>query len=248
MAVPIFIVEPHQLDGLDAILRGAEFRHLRVRRLQPGSRVVLGDGRGRQRPGVVVAVAATEAVVRFAGAATEGVDSPCRITLAQAALKAPKLDLLIEKATELGVSAIVVYTCERSLGAVSTSRRERWERIARSAAKQCGRATSPTITGPLPGAAVFADATSPLRLLFLEPAATRPAQPISQLAELSTPAAVTTIIGPEGGFTPEERQTAILAGCTPVTLGTRILRAETAAIAALALCQFLWGDLGRSPG
>lgn len=246
MSAPLFLIDPEALDDDEAVLGSAEAHHLRVRRLRPGSAVVLGDGRGRQRPGIVVAVTATAAVVRFTAAAVTPAESPCHITLAQAALKSEKLDLVVEKATELGVSAILIYTCARSLGSVSPARRERWERIARSAAKQCGRSVVPAITGPVPFDAVFATEGPTARLLFLEPYAAAGALSPVDLRRLPAPPAVLAIVGPEGGFTAADVRAATTAGCTPVSLGSRILRAETAALAAVTLCQFLWGDLGAS--
>lgn len=248
MADPVFLVDPDALDRDEAVLGHAESHHLRVRRLRPGSPVLLGYGRGRQRPGIVVAITAHEAIVRLTDAPTVGVESPCHITLAQAALKADKLDFVVEKVTELGAAAVVIYTCARSLGAVSASRRDRWERIARSAAKQCRRAVVPEITGPLPWEAVVASQPPARRLLFLEPESTNSHGSRLDLRRIPPPSAVLSIVGPEGGFAPAEVQLATEAGCEAVSLGTRILRAETAAIVATTLCQFLWGDLGsRTP-
>lgn len=244
MSAPIFLVEPALLDAPEAVLDEAESHHIRVRRVRRGSIVILSDGCGRQRHGVVVSLSSGQAVVRFTEIAVAPAALPCcSLTLAQAALKADKIDLVIQKGTELGVSTIQVLTSARSLGSVSEGRLQRWERIARSAAKQCGRPTVPTVTGPVSAAAVFGERTTPLRLLLVEPAACPPGHGLNDLRELPTPAAVMAIIGPEGGFTHDEVSRALDAGCRAITLGARTLRAETAAIVAMTLCQFLWGDL-----
>ncbi len=244
--LPRFFVSSEILAGSRAILGGAEFHHLRVRRLQVGHAVVLFDGLGRQRQGIVVDIDKQRAQIDLQVDPSVQRESPLHLVLAPALLKGDKLDLVIEKAVELGVSELRPFTCERSISQASAARRDRWIRIARGAAKQCQRSVVPDIAAPLPFDELLSSTTAAVRLLFwehcpptgLEVPAPQPPTSVSVLAA----------VGPEGGFTAAETDRAMRAGFRLVGLGPRILRAETAAIAAVTLCQFLWGDLGRGPG
>jgi 16S rRNA (uracil1498-N3)-methyltransferase len=236
---PRFLVTPELLSGSHAVLTGAELHHLRVRRLRAGCEVILSDGLGHQRTGVVVALQRQRAVVALRQEAPSARESRLRLVLAQAALKADKMDLVVEKATEIGVSEILVFECERSIGHPSPSRQARWQRIARSATKQCQRSAVPAIAGPVSFEQLLSR-PEPLRLLFWdgESAAARP-------EANRAPEGLLAAIGPEGGFSAAEVEQAAARGFHAVSLGPRILRAETAAVVAAALCQFLWGDLDR---
>jgi 16S rRNA (uracil1498-N3)-methyltransferase len=239
VTTPRFLVSSEALLGPSTIITGRELHHLRVLRLRVGSELVIFDGRGQQRRGVVIALNRHQAVIRPATEALSPRESPINLILAQALLKADKLDLVIEKTTELGVSEIVLFTGERTVGRPSTERQERWKRIARSAAKQSQRGTVPAIAGPISFDAVLSRHADARRLLFWEEhsggwmAATKG----------ESPRALLTAIGPEGGFSAAEAERASNAGFFLLRLAPRILRAETAAIVAVALCQFLWGDL-----
>jgi 16S rRNA (uracil1498-N3)-methyltransferase len=161
------------------------------------------------------------------------------LVLAQAALKADKMDLIVEKATELGVNEIVVFNCERSIGHPSAQRRARWQRIACGAMKQSQRSTAPVLVGPISFERLLSR-PEPLRLLFWE------GECAASLAEVQgAPEAILAAVGPEGGFSGAEVEQASARGFHAVGLGPRTLRAETAAMVATALCQFLWGDLNR---
>jgi 16S rRNA (uracil1498-N3)-methyltransferase len=242
MTVPRFLVHTAALDAPRTTLTGTEFRHLRARRLRPGSAVIVCDAHGRQRRGVILAVQGGQATIELTDEAVIVRESRLRLVLAQALLKASKLDLVVEKATELGVSEIIIFNSARSIGHASAERVERWNRVARSAAKQSQRSVVPHVSGPVP----LADAlrrTHDAGLLFWE---RRPTGQ-SALAQLAVtpqhPREVLAVVGPEGGLSEDEAVQAAQQGFTHVSLGPRILRAETAAIAALTLCQFLWGDL-----
>lgn len=245
MSIPRFLVSPRALEPRSTVLTGSELHHLRVRRVRAGSTVVLFDGVGQQRRGIVTSLDRRQAAIRFLDAEVAQAESPLRLILAQAVLKASKLDLVIEKATELGVSELVVFASERSLRSAALERVERWTRIAASAAKQCQRTTVPQIRGPIGFDALLREESAALRLLFWEDAA---AGTLPALAERHRScASVLTVVGPEGGFSAPEAARAAAAGFAAVKLGGRILRAETAAIVTLTLCQFLWGDLGSHP-
>lgn len=241
MSAHRFAVDGPLAVGEEVVLAGEEGRHARVRRLAIGEPVELFDGAGRSWGGAVSAIGRDGIRVRVGAAhrARAG-ESPLDLTLAVALLKSDKLDWLIEKATELGVSRLQPFASARSLARPSNGRLARWRQIARAAAKQCGRTVVPPVAAPcafddllpLPAAA---------RLLLAEHHATAPLAALP----LDHPASLLLIVGPEGGFAAAELDAARAAGLTLVGLGPRILRAETAALAAVALCQSRWGDLSR---
>jgi 16S rRNA (uracil1498-N3)-methyltransferase len=242
LSTPRFIVSADELEGEEILLRGAELRHLRARRLGAGAEIVLTDGSGTAHRAIVVAVNRAGATLRIEHApeVQRAVESPLRLTLAQAALKADKLGVVVEKATELGVSDLVVFASSRCIAKPTSERLQRYERVARSAAKQCQRTCVPSIRGPRSFVDVLHEARESLGLLFWEGAG---AEARLTAKREAAPRGVVAIVGPEGGFTTEEVALARAAGIRIVGLGPRTLRAETAAIVAVAMCQSLWGDL-----
>lgn len=239
---PRFVVSREALEGRSTVLTGTELQHLRVRRLHAGSTLVLFDGVGHQRQGIVTALDRRQASIQFIDDDLVRSESALRLVLAQAALKANKLDFVIEKATELGVSELVIFTSERSLSAPTPARAPRWNRIAASAAKQCQRSTVPRIQGPVRFEDLLREPTAALQLFFWEDAQANGLHPLARTQAQCT--SVLAVVGPEGGFTSHEAADAAAAGFEIIGLGRRVLRAETAAIVVLTLCQFLWGDLG----
>jgi 16S rRNA (uracil1498-N3)-methyltransferase len=145
------------------------------------------------------------------------------------------MDVVVEKATELGVSRLAPMLTERCVA--GRGQVARWRRIALAAAKQCGRTRVPEIDDPAPLAERLAASWPGLRLLAWEEATERGWETLPARAE-----AVAVLLGPEGGFTPAEAAAAQAAGFRPVSLGRRVLRAETAALVTAALCQHRWGD------
>jgi 16S rRNA (uracil1498-N3)-methyltransferase len=240
LTLPQFIVEAEALRGSRTVLRGPELHHLRVRRLRVGSELLLSDGQGKQRHGVVVEIDRHQAIVGLSVDQPLQRESPLRLVLAQALLKADKMDCVVEKATELGVAELLIFSSERCFGQASGKRQSRWSRIAQSAAKQSQRSAVPAISAPLQWRDVLARPEA-VRLLFWEGPGT------SSLAAIRRARAradsVLAIVGPEGGFSAAEAQHAAGSGVALVGLGPRILRAETAAIVATTLVEFLWGDL-----
>lgn len=246
MSIPRFIVGPAALSGSRATLIGPELYHLRVRRLRAGSEVVLCDARGQQRHGVVLSIDRHCAVISLTGRPAQQRESPLQLVLAQALLKADKLDLIVEKATELGVSGVVFFSCERSAGRMTADRQARWNRIAQSATKQCQRSTAPSVAGPISFDELLSQHAAVRRLFFWEDAP--PGGLTSTHAECPRTESALVVVGPEGGFSAAEAQRAAAAGFRVIGLGPRILRAETAAVIAVALTQFLWGDMaGGAP-
>jgi len=228
-------------SGAPIRLTAEQTRYLRtVLRLEQGALLEVFDGHGARfsarLEGDSVVLTAAEP------------DEPLRkvdLVLVQALAKGEKMDVIVQKATELGAARIVPLGSERSVVKLdaerSDSRTGRYRRIAQEAARQCGRADVPQIDPPADWDAVFALlASEPTRLgLLLDPEA---AVRLSQVARGAQ--RLLLAVGPEGGFSTEERARAQQAGMIPVGLGKLVLRTETAALAALAVVQHVHGELG----
>lgn len=225
-------------------LRGAELHHLRdVLRLRPGARVGLFDGEGGNFLAEVSAVKKTEADLTVLRPLGEETESPLSLTLAMAIAKGTKLDWVIEKGTELGVSHFVPFTSKRTIPSPGdfAPRVARWRRIASAGAAQCGRTISPEVSAVTSLPKVL-DVVAERKLFFWEAGGSPLARPPGEATRSAL-----LVTGPEGGFTADEAAQAEQAGFTLAALGPRILRAETAAVAAVTLAQFFWGDLRQSP-
>jgi 16S rRNA (uracil1498-N3)-methyltransferase len=221
-------------------LTADEARHLReVLRLKPGDAVSVFDGEGKEFRGVVAQARREFAELELHGEMLPArPESPLQITLAVALLKGEKFDLVVQKATELGVNKFVpLITRHADIKlrdeADAAKRVGRWQRIALEAAKQSGRALVPEINLPVSFESVLTSSS----LLFSE----RGGRSLNEVQEQFD--AVTAITGSEGGWSDEELERANSAGAKTITLGGRILRAETAAITAAALLQYRFGDL-----
>jgi 16S rRNA (uracil1498-N3)-methyltransferase len=247
LIVARFFVLKQNIHGESATLGGSELEHMRkVLRLQPGDRVTLFDDDGWEHEGIIRAYANAVGEIAIAKSYRPERESSLSVTLAQALGKGEKLDWVVEKATELGVTAIVPFLSARTVPrldrAASTKRGERWRRIALSAAKQSGRTSVPEILNLMD----FSDLVSrpwecALKLIFWEG---EPARGLAQVRrETARLDSLLLVIGPEGGFTSNEVAEATRSGFQSTRLGKRILRTETAAVAAVSLAQFLWGDL-----
>jgi 16S rRNA (uracil1498-N3)-methyltransferase len=246
-----FVIRPGAIEGDRVRFDADETHHLaRVLRLRPGALVEAADGGGRVFTVRIEALGAREAwgtIVERSGEGTPARESPCAITLAQAILKGERMIWLIQKATELGVARIVPLETARVVGRVPasrlTARQQRWERVAREAVKQCGRTVVPSVEVPRPLAAMLAEtAAHDAAWLCWEGGGIA----VAEVArEAGRPRRLLLLVGPEGGFTAEEVAQAERAGARLVGLGPRILRAESAGLVAIALCQHLFGDLGR---
>ena len=228
-------------------LRGKELRHLRdVLRLSAGSRVELFDGEGRAVIAVVDAIDRAAADLTIVSPSERATESPLAITLAIALPKGAKLDWVVEKATELGVSRVLPFTSERTIPerASYAAKRERWRRIAAAAAAQSGRSRCPEIEEVASFAAVLErEGAHDRAVLFWE-------QADGPLRVESSPgiSRLLVVTGPEGGFSAREAEAAGGAGFEIASLGPRTLRAETAAVVAVALAQIAWGDLLMTRG
>ncbi len=238
-------------DGAGVVLSEEESRHLRdVLRLRGGDEAYVFDGEGREFACVVAEPGGRRGAARLEVRGLSDApspESPLELTLAVALLKGEKFDLVVQKATELGVARITPVLTKRAdvrpRDAGDASKRiERWRRLALEAAKQSGRARVPSVVEPLAFESVVKDEASAdsLRVMFAE----RGGVGLDGLPRGSVPpTVVTALVGPEGGWDDEEIGLARARGWTVVTLGGRTLRAETAAVTVCALLQHLFGDL-----
>jgi 16S rRNA (uracil1498-N3)-methyltransferase len=244
---PRVLVEPGTVVGGEVRLANDEAHHLlRVRRLRPGAPLVLLDGRGRCWSGVLHSggdgAMATDLEEEF-----PETEAGLETVLLQAILhESGRMETVIRQATELGVARIVpVVTslCQRGNRRLRQGADRRWQRIAATAVKQCGRLRIPEVESPRSLEEVLQRGYAGRRLM-LDPGG----RASSSVLTGAAPAVVELLVGPEGGLTPEERHRAVDAGFQPVRLGPRTLRADTAAAAALTAVMGAWGDLSVGPG
>lgn len=242
-----FFVPKKNLRNNRGVLEGPELAHLRrVLRLVPGDRVTVFDDSGWEHDAVIRKLSSEQGELEILSSYETDRESSLEMTLAMGLTKGEKMDFVVEKATELGVQTIVPFTSAFSVPKLDAgkvaARHARWQKIALSAVKQCGRARVPAVL-PLCDFAtlVGAERAETLKLFFWEK---EQHQSLQHAHEKNAEAkSVLLAIGPEGGFRAEEAELARARGFEPIHLGRRILRAETAAVAALSLVQFLWGDL-----
>ncbi len=239
-----FYIEPPA--GGMAALPAEEARHAaRVLRLKPGDGICAMDGAGNRWRGEIAEIGADRVLVRLMEPLPDG-EPPVKITVYQGLPKADKLDFIVQKLTELGAAALTPVKMERCVVRLDAKdgakRRERLEKIAREAAKQCCRALPPRIDAPLAWPeALKAMAAHELLLVPWEEA--RGERLKDAHARHNGVRDIGIVIGPEGGMTAAEVDAMTAAGACAVTLGPRILRTETAAVVAAALAMQLWGDL-----
>ena len=231
--------------GLDVDLPAGAARHVQVLRLQPGDTITLfegaQDGPGGEWQATIVRMGRSDVQVRVDQHHPTERENPRPVHLLAGITANERMDWLVEKATELGAASLTPLLAERSVlklkGERADKKREHWQAVAVAACEQCGRNQVPvmhpalTLAQWLQAHPVEHDAPGTQRaVLSLAPGC----QPLAQvLAKESGP--VVVLSGPEGGLSPAEEALALQAGFAPVTLGTRILRAETAPLAALAL-------------
>jgi 16S rRNA (uracil1498-N3)-methyltransferase len=244
VSVPRFHVAGAGPGSRIALPEHAAHHAREVLRLRAGAQVRIFDGEGAEFEATLDSVTRQGVLARLGGPATPRCpESPLRVVLALPPLKGDHMETVIQKATELGVAEIhpvvTIRTDAAGRPALQGSRQDRWEKVASGAAEQCGRAVVPVIhpTTRLDG--LLAVPFEGRRILFLE----APGQP-TLTATGPRPASALALVGPAGGWEPAEAARIQAAGFETAGLGPRILRAETAAIAAVTVLQLLWGDLG----
>lgn len=214
-------------------------------RLGENDELCLFNGDGFDYRGQIIRSGRSEIVVTIDDRVDPESESPLPVTLLQGICRNPRMDILIQKSTELGVHRIVPISCERSVSRIDASRVARkvvhWQNISISACEQCGRAKIPAIEPPCnPAVALEEYVPAQAAKLLLDPVGTHDID-----AALSPGVPVALFVGPEGGLTSDEIDAAMEAGFSRIRLGPRVLRTETAPIAALSIIQFLAGDLNR---
>jgi 16S rRNA (uracil1498-N3)-methyltransferase len=235
---------PDLLADRTAALPAEEAEHLvRVLRLRAGDEVAVFDGRGNEYLARIDSLSRRGVTVRPTVRRRPAPEPSVRLTVALAVTRGDRMDAAVRDAAMLGASVVqpvVTARTETTLASLTRSRRaERWRRVAIASVKQCGRAVVPEVRDALELADYLAAETADLRLLLVEPRA----QGASTLAGVSTPQSAAVLIGPEGGWMAQEIAAACRAGFHAITLGQRTLRADATPIAAIAVLQFIWGDL-----
>lgn len=244
---PRFFVNSEQVARRQVALKGSELKHLRtVRRLRAGDEIELFDGQGKRYSARIAKENTNEAVVEITGVYPE-TSSSLNLVLGQALPKARKMDNIVQKATELGVSTVIPFSCARTVPRYdekrSSVRVKRWQKIAREAAKQCGRTTVPDIRRIVSFRELL-KLYPDFGLKFIPWEEERRRGLKALLKRSHKKNKIFMVIGPEGGFTAEEISQAKSSGFVPVSLGKRILRTETVALTLLSIIQFELGNLG----
>ncbi|WP_148863991.1 16S rRNA (uracil(1498)-N(3))-methyltransferase [Marinobacter fonticola] len=212
----------------------------RVLRMQTGQQIELFNGDGHDYPATLTDVSKKRVQVRLGKPVANVSESPLQVHLGQVVSRGDRMDYAIQKSVEMGVDRITPLVSERCEVKLKGDREDKrlrhWQQVAISAAEQCGRARVPAIE-PVSTLADWFAATeaTDLRLVLHH----RTAQ---SLAGLAKPETLALLVGPEGGLSDEEIQAAEEVGFLPAALGPRVLRTETAPVAALAVCHWLWGD------
>lgn len=220
---------------------GAAHHAAKVLRMKAGDALTLFNGDGIDYGAEILRINKDEVVAKISAAAMIECESPLRVTLAQSISSGERMEFTLQKAVELGVAAIQPIATERSVvklaGERAEKRREHWQNVVISSCEQCGRAVVPPVS-PILGLADWLGLRKEFALkLLLSPKAEHTLHDLGK-----PPGSICLLIGCEGGLSPREQQAATSCGFVPVRLGGRVLRTETAAMAALAAMQALWGD------
>ena len=239
--MPRFYLADALQPGQNISLPENVIRHLHVLRVREGEEITLFNGNGHSYPTRLLSLAKRQAVAEVLSEQTVDNESPLAISLIQAVSSGERMDFTLQKSVEMGVTEIFPVTSARSIvklsGERAEKRQERWQEIVIAACEQCGRNRIPTVHPLLPLSQRLQQLPqSDVRLLMglHHPTSLKAIQP--------APQRITLMIGPEGGWSPEEEAAAFQTGFQSILLGKRELRTETAALAAIAAMQTLWGD------
>jgi 16S rRNA (uracil1498-N3)-methyltransferase len=237
---PRFHCEASLLPGATVDLPERAARHAAALRLRKGDAVVLFNGDGHESAATLTGLGKRGAACLVRSRRAVDRESPLEVHLAQGVCAGDRMDLVLQKATELGVASLQPLVTARSIVRLSNERKGRrethWQNVVIAACEQCGRNRIPAVA-PSTGFEEFlaGPARGGTRILLVPDGE-------ATIRTLAPRAPVTVLIGPEGGLAPEERAAALAAGFAAVRFGPRILRTETAPLAALAALQALYGD------
>ncbi|WP_031513249.1 16S rRNA (uracil(1498)-N(3))-methyltransferase [Desulfofalx alkaliphila] len=243
-----FFVEPDNIKGRQGVIVGPDVKHInKVLRLKEGDEVTLLDGVGNCYLSRISVNTKDKVICEILEKTDAGGEPPVAITLVQCLPKGDKTELIIQKGTELGIKRFIPLKCTRSVVKLDdkkgAERRKRWQRVALEAAKQCRRAQVPQVDLPTTWQQMLAGL--PKDALLLMPYEGERTTSLKEvLSRRQGHENVYIIIGPEGGFAPEEVELACRHGVKTVSLGPRILRTETVGLTMAGVIMYLYGDLG----
>jgi 16S rRNA (uracil1498-N3)-methyltransferase len=243
-----FFIHPSEIEKISPVIQGNDALHIRkVLRLTRGECILLLDGRGNEYEATIGEMFDDRIHVNILKQCQSQTESPIRIIVMQSFLKEKKMDLLVRTLTEIGTSAWIPVFSEHSIPRPDEKRQvlriERWKEIAKESIKQCRRSIAPEILAPVTfDQAIHSPMDANLKIIFYENAVLTLTETINPI--MKKPLNILIFLGPEGGFSQKEIDHATSAGFISVSLGPRILRAETAAVAACVLIQHVYGDMG----
>jgi 16S rRNA (uracil1498-N3)-methyltransferase len=241
--MPRFYCPQPLIEGAMIDLPEAVARHLAVLRMAPGAPLELFNGSGGVYRATLAWLDKKRAAATIAGFDAADAELPFSLMLAQGLPEGGKMDWIVEKAVELGVTSIQPLAAQRSVvrlsGERADKRRAHWEAVVVAASEQCGR-TRLAQVAPVADFNRWVQAPSPARRILLSPRAT---QSLAAWAATVAPHEVCIMIGPEGGFSGEEEELALAGGALALSMGPRVLRTETAGLAAIAALSALWGGM-----
>ncbi|KAA1176003.1 16S rRNA (uracil(1498)-N(3))-methyltransferase [Marinobacter salinexigens] len=244
MRIPRIYTDSPLAEGFTAELDENAAQHVgRVLRMQPGQELRLFNGDGQDYPATITVAGKKNVEVMVGAPEANHTESPLEIVLGQTLSKGDRMDYAVQKAVEMGVTRIVPLSTERCdvrlKGDREDKRLRHWQSVAISAAEQSGRARVPDIL-PVMTVEQWLENSRDCDLRLVLHHRTE-----QSLQSMDKPARVALMIGPEGGLSADEIAQAEQEGFLPVALGPRVLRTETAPVASIALCQWLWGDIGN---
>ncbi len=249
--MPRFFVSNPIIDREEIVISGQEARHMqRVLRLRVGDRVDLFDGTGKEYCSEIIRQANHDVALRILETTMPNRESPLTVVMGQSLIKGKKMDFVVQKATELGVSQIIPFISSRSVTSLNEGRSEqranRWRRIAVESSKQCGRVIPLRVDKVVRFDEALRRASPETKKIILwERGTSQLKSYLRKLDETDPPCqSIYFLVGPEGGFSEEEVRQAEVAGFTSVRLGNRIMRVETAGLSFVSILQYESGDLG----
>ena len=240
-----FIIQKIGAPPSKASITGQDAKHIfKVLRKKKGDKIAITDGRGNDYSSLITAASPDVIALNIIDKSNSITESFIDITLCSGMLKDKKMDFIIKHVTQLGIQKWVPFFCERSVPCPNTkkmgTRKKRWENIARESLKQCNRSCIPRISSPFNFKTLMERSeTQSLKIAFYE----KSNQKLKTLQNNLSPKQIIILIGPEGGFSKKEIFMAKEKGFLSQSLGPRILRAETASIAACTLIQHIFGDI-----
>lgn len=246
-----FFISPEAIEGNRIVLKGDAAHQVKdVLRLREGDQITVLDNSGQEFRVTLAEVGRDLVVGEVTGSSAARGEPQTRITLYQALLKGPKFELVLQKATELGVSSFVPVVTDRCVvtDSISEMKVSRWRKIVTEAAEQSRRGKLPEVFPVVSFAEACRSASNYALIPWEEEGSVSIGEILGKWSSRSTsgqPLSPSIFIGPEGGFAPAEVEMAKRYGILPVTLGPRILRAETAALAAIAVVLYHFGEMGR---